>query len=152
VDRRTFESPTHKTLAGLCNNVIVWLQYLQPLLDIPQTEKPEIHELTAEYLLRGFLPQSLAFGVRGPLHLWRTFWPLSTLLGQKVPFSVVAGQQPEMFANAEHDVQEIVSDTKLVPSRQHHLHFRNKYHIGHFTVGIIFQEYNTLRRKIPSKQ
>jgi uncharacterized FlaG/YvyC family protein len=57
-----------------------------------------------------------------------------------------------MFANAEHDVQEIVSDTKLVPLRQHHLHFRNKYHIGHFTVGIIFQENNTLRRKIPSKQ
>jgi hypothetical protein len=33
--------------------------------DIPQTEKPEIHELTVGYLLTGFLPQSLEFEVRG---------------------------------------------------------------------------------------
>ncbi|KAH0816176.1 hypothetical protein GEV33_006614 [Tenebrio molitor] len=42
---------------------------VQPLLsaecDIPQTEKPEIHKLTAGYLLTGFLPQSLEFRVRG---------------------------------------------------------------------------------------
>jgi hypothetical protein len=50
-----------------------------------------------------------------------------TLAGEcnrKVSFS--RRQQPEMFANAEHDAPETFCDTKLVPLRQHHLHFRNK--------------------------
>jgi hypothetical protein len=59
-----------------------------------------------------------------------------------------------MFANAEHDAPETFRDTKLVPLSQHHLDFRNKvvYHMGHFTIGIIFHDNDTLRHKIPTKQ
>jgi hypothetical protein len=57
-------------------------------------------------------------------HIRITHKTLADECNRKVPFS--RRQQPEMFANAEHDAPETFRDTKLVPLRQHHLHFRNK--------------------------
>jgi hypothetical protein len=65
-------------------------------------------------------------------------------------FPVDDVQQPEMFANAELDAPESFRGTKLVPFRQHNL--VTKYHIAHFTIGIIFHGNDTLRYKISSKQ
>jgi hypothetical protein len=44
-----------------------------------------------------------------------------------------------MFTNAEQGAPETFRDTKLMPLRQHHCTSVIKYHIGHFTVGIIFR-------------
>jgi hypothetical protein len=95
---------------------------VQPLLsaecDIPQTEKPEIHKLTAGYLLTGFLPQSLEFRVRG-------LTPVASLLDslsvEKYHFTADNSQKCLRMRNAE-----TFRDAKLVPLRQHHLHFRSK--------------------------
>jgi hypothetical protein len=90
--------------------------------------QPLLHELTAEYLLTGFLPQSLEFGVRGltPVPVAPALGPCPHFLVKNYHFPVDAVQQTEMFANAEHDESEIFGDTKLVPLTQHHMHFRNK--------------------------
>jgi hypothetical protein len=70
VDRCTFESPLPK-LAGECNRLVAKLAPAEhdrgttlalQEWDTPQTAKPEIHELIAGYLLRGFLPVSRIWG------------------------------------------------------------------------------------------
>jgi hypothetical protein len=70
LDRRTFLTHSNKTLTGECNRLVSMLAPAEhdrdatlALCDIPQTDKPEIHELTARYLLTSFLGQSLEFGV-----------------------------------------------------------------------------------------
>jgi hypothetical protein len=54
-----------------------------------------------------------------------------------------------MSANAEHDAPETFRDTKLVPTICTSV---TKYHIGYFTIGIIFHDNDTLRHKIQTKQ
>jgi hypothetical protein len=79
--------------------------------NVPQTEKPDIHKLTAGYLLTSFLPQSLQFGIRGLTLVASALGLCPHFSVEDYYFPVDNVQQPEMFANAELYAPESFRDT-----------------------------------------
>jgi hypothetical protein len=114
VDRCTFESPSHKTLAGECNRLVTVLV-------------PAEHDRGAT-LARVFF-QFLEFGVRSLTSVAYVPDPCPHFSVEKYHLD-----NSQKCLRMRNTAPETFPDTKLVPV--------TKYHIGHFTIGIIFHDNN----------